>query len=313
MALPFAPVSYRQDDKAWKDVDYSAKGEKTTIGASGCGPTAAAIIASTWWDLTTPVEVAKWALSHGYKAPNQGTYYSFFKAYFKEVWGGECTQLNGSSLYGKTDVYSNSIFNTAKDAVKHGDLVIACVGKSKWTSSGHFIVFYGIDSWDNCYFRDPIGRCEYATAVYFKSVTKYLWVVKQPANFTIPNEYEGQVKFNNNEGNIRYGANEGYEIYEVAHTGDIFNADTELDTGWVRMLGFDGKRYYTYKDNVDFVTKPVTTQWYEPYINKLKELGIFEGDENGNIHPDQPVTTAHMAAALCKTLQYLKGDYKQLK
>ena len=30
-----APVSYLQTDPRWKSVSYSAKGESTTIGASG--------------------------------------------------------------------------------------------------------------------------------------------------------------------------------------------------------------------------------------------------------------------------------------
>ena len=32
------PVSYLQTDPRWSAKDYSARGEKTTIGASGCGP-----------------------------------------------------------------------------------------------------------------------------------------------------------------------------------------------------------------------------------------------------------------------------------
>jgi len=40
------PVSYLQTDPRWDACDYSAKGEQTTIGASGCGPTAMAM-----WEL----------------------------------------------------------------------------------------------------------------------------------------------------------------------------------------------------------------------------------------------------------------------
>lgn len=38
------PVSYLQTNPQWANADYSAKGEKTTIGASGCGPTAMAMV-----------------------------------------------------------------------------------------------------------------------------------------------------------------------------------------------------------------------------------------------------------------------------
>ena len=38
------PVSYLQTDPRWGSLDYSAPGEKTTIRASGCGPTAMAMV-----------------------------------------------------------------------------------------------------------------------------------------------------------------------------------------------------------------------------------------------------------------------------
>jgi len=41
------PVSYLQTDPKWKNHNYSAKGESKTIGSSGCGPTAAAMVIAT--------------------------------------------------------------------------------------------------------------------------------------------------------------------------------------------------------------------------------------------------------------------------
>ena len=38
------------DRSRWSAKDYSARGEKTTIGASGCGPTAMAMVLATWAD-----------------------------------------------------------------------------------------------------------------------------------------------------------------------------------------------------------------------------------------------------------------------
>ena len=56
------PVSYLQTDPRWAKKDYSAKGEKTTIGASGCGPTAMAIAVATMTDTDTdPAKMAAWA------------------------------------------------------------------------------------------------------------------------------------------------------------------------------------------------------------------------------------------------------------
>ena len=41
------PVSYLQTDARWKTHNYSAKGESKTIGSSGCGITAAAMVIAT--------------------------------------------------------------------------------------------------------------------------------------------------------------------------------------------------------------------------------------------------------------------------
>ena len=74
------PISYLQTDPRWGSLDYSAPGEKTTIAASGCGPTAMAMVLATWADPSvTPKTECAWALAHGYKAPRQGTYYGYFE------------------------------------------------------------------------------------------------------------------------------------------------------------------------------------------------------------------------------------------
>ena len=94
------PVVYYQTDPRWKNVSYSAKGESTTIGASGCGPTSMAMVLATWADKTvTPKSECAWALAHGYKAPHQGTYYSYFVPAAKR-YNLTCIQLNGASIYG---------------------------------------------------------------------------------------------------------------------------------------------------------------------------------------------------------------------
>ena len=135
------PVSYLQTDPRWGSLDYSAKGEKTTIRASGCGPTAMAMVLATWADpKITPKTECAWALAHGYKAPHQGTYYGYFAPAAKRF-GLTCKMLNGVTLYGKP----NSPYHAqAKAAVERGDLVIACMGRGLWTSSGHFVLVWNI-------------------------------------------------------------------------------------------------------------------------------------------------------------------------
>ena len=41
------PVSYLQTDPRWAKLKYAVQGENSTIGGSGCGPTAAAMLIET--------------------------------------------------------------------------------------------------------------------------------------------------------------------------------------------------------------------------------------------------------------------------
>ena len=181
------PVSYLQTDPRWGSLDYSAKGEKTTIRASGCGPTAMAMVLATWADpKITPKTECAWALAHGYKAPHQGTYYGYF-APAAERFGLTCKMLNGVTLYGKPD---SPYHAQAKAAVDRGDLVIACMGRGLWTSSGHFVLVWKIQG-NVIYINDPAStravriQGDYAL---FKSQVKYYFVVERPATQPKPTE-----------------------------------------------------------------------------------------------------------------------------
>jgi hypothetical protein len=79
------PVSYAQTDPRWAKIAYAAPGENATIGGSGCGPTAMAMVVSTFTTVRLFPDVAcGWALRNGFKALNQGTYYSYFSAAGKQ-------------------------------------------------------------------------------------------------------------------------------------------------------------------------------------------------------------------------------------
>lgn len=136
-------------------MDYSAKGEKTTIGKSGCGPSCMAMVIATLKNKNvTPKDTCAWSLSHGFKATNQGTYYSYFapqgKAYEIAV-----AQLNGSSLYGKANQWANDYHAKALVEIKKGNMVICCMGKGNWTRGGHFILWYGLDVKSRALINDP--------------------------------------------------------------------------------------------------------------------------------------------------------------
>lgn len=174
------PVSYLQTDPRWAGKDYSAKGEKTTIGASGCGPTAMAMVLATWADKTvTPATECAWALAHGYKAPRQGTYYGYFPPAAAR-YGLTCRQLNWTSLYGNP---ASPVHAQAKAALDRGCLVIACMGKGLWTSSGHFVLVWKIAG-NVVYINDPASTRSARTQgdySLFKSQVKYYFVIEHPA------------------------------------------------------------------------------------------------------------------------------------
>ena len=174
------PVSYLQTDPRWRSTDYSAKGEKTTIGASGCGPTAMSMVLATWADpAVTPKTECAWALAHGYKAPHQGTYYGYFVPAAKR-YGLTCERLNRASLYGNG---ASAMHETVRQAVERGDLAIACMGKGLWTSSGHYVLVWGFDG-DRVLINDPAStRAERVRGDWslFRKQVKYYWIVRRPA------------------------------------------------------------------------------------------------------------------------------------
>lgn len=173
------PVSYLQTDSRWGWNDYSASGEKTTVRASGCGPTAMAMVLATWADAkVTPATECAWALAHGFKAPHQGTYYGYFEEAGRR-YGLNTYRLNYTNLYGND---KSAYHAQAKDALDRGDLVIACMGKGNWTRSGHYVLAWKIDG-NVIYINDPAStkahrvRGDYAV---FRREVKYYWVIERP-------------------------------------------------------------------------------------------------------------------------------------
>lgn len=169
------PVSYLQIDKRWKSLPYRVKGETSTIGGSGCGPTSAAMLIETLTGKTfTPVDACKWSVDHGYKALNQGTYYSYFVPQFK-LFGISCKQLLGSRLSNQP---THAIHEQVKQYLSEGYYIIALMGPGLWTSSGHFVVVWNWD--DKVRINDPAStkdaRLNGDPARFKKEVRNY-WLI----------------------------------------------------------------------------------------------------------------------------------------
>lgn len=187
------PILYLQSDPKWASHDYSAKGEKTNIRAEGCGITCTAMVLASLVDKKiTPITTADWSKSKGYKAPHQGTYYSYFKPQ-GEAYGLKITQVAGGNAYHKPDLDCHKV---AMDAIKKGHWVIACMGRGNWTTSGHYVLWYGLNG-NKVLINDPWSTKPAQTnADYnlFKNEVKYYWIVEVPDKFK--EEVEDMARYN---------------------------------------------------------------------------------------------------------------------
>ena len=169
------PVSYLQTDSRWKNKPYRVTGENSTIGDSGCGPTAAAMLIETITGKTfTPEDACNWSMAHGYKALNQGTYYAYFTPQFAEF-GIDCQMLNWINTYGKPD---HANHEAVVEKLKEGYYAIALMNKGLWTSSGHFVVLWWQD--DKVRINDPASTKDARVngdIRTFRSQAKYYWLI----------------------------------------------------------------------------------------------------------------------------------------
>lgn len=175
------PVDYKQTDSKWGSLSYAVDGEKSTIKSAGCGPTSLAdVLAAIVSPYIDPVTLASWARMKNYKVKNSGTSYSFFVP-CAAAYGVTVRRLNTSNVYGKS---THSVHKTALAELQKGNWLIACMGKGNWTSSGHYVVAYGVEG-GYVYINDPAsskGTRACNTWSLFKSQVKYYWAVEVPEN-----------------------------------------------------------------------------------------------------------------------------------
>lgn len=174
------PINYKQTDPKWKNKPYALKGETSTIGGAGCGPTSVADLLSTFINKNiTPETECNWALNHGYKAFKQGTFYNYIEERLNSFSKFNCVRMNYNNLHNNPN---SSIHNTALNFLKKtGTCLIACMGKGPWTSSGHYILVWGYNKETDCVLiNDPASSKtsrEVAKFNIFKQTVKYYWKI----------------------------------------------------------------------------------------------------------------------------------------
>ena len=124
---------------------------KNSIGSSGCGITAMAIVASSYENNRKydPIYMNERAYQTGNCGYNNGTYVNFFSV--------EASEMKYNYL--RIGPSKTSEKNLVTSHLSKGHLVVASMGPGKFTSGGHYIVLGGINP-DNktVYVQDPYNR-----------------------------------------------------------------------------------------------------------------------------------------------------------
>lgn len=336
------PISYLQTDPRWKSKPYQVKGETTTIGASGCGPTAAAMLIETLTGKTfTPADACAWSLAHGYKALKAGTYFGYFKPQFADK-GIKCDMLNWTNTYGKPD---HANHKKVEEMLKQGYYFIAVMGPGTWTNGGHFVVLWWQDG--KMRINDPASKKEIrlnGDIRTFRSQVKYYWwidareynkngkaisdnptpVVSAPfpgCKLKVGDivEFTGcQHYFSANTSRpspCQPGKAKVTQVYNGKHPYQLIAVKGGGSTvyGWVDEKDIkimDGK------DELNMDIKEARTQlttctgtgdtpsgWAKEATEYCKKAGIFNGDGAGNYGWQQPITREAVAQIIYNVLE----------
>lgn len=130
---------YNQSDPRWASAIY---GGSDPISRYGCGPTALAMIVSSFTDQTiTPDAMAQWA-STNYWVAGSGSRHNLIPE-GAAFWGFHVESLQSFTVEG------------VKSALKNGNLLVALMGPGHFTTSGHFIIITNYWANDQVTIADP--------------------------------------------------------------------------------------------------------------------------------------------------------------
>ena len=233
---------YSQIDNRWKNYLYTSIGNQTqTIGRSGCGPTAGAMIVSSIKGSINPKEMADLYVKYGYRSANQGTYWSAFK------WTADVFNIGYSECYKLDDAIAK---------IKDNNYVIASCNQGLFTYGGHFVVLIGIDG-DYIKIFDPylyegkfstssrIGKAKVSGNTVYVSIENFREYANYQKFFCFKND---RVTNNtDNSGNSNNTSNDGnsanYQVKITANGG--LNIRTGASTSSNRIGGYNQNEIVT--------------------------------------------------------------------
>lgn len=133
---------FNQVDSRWANTAYGKTG---TVGSSGCGPTALAIvISSLTGKIVTPVQMCEWSVKNGHRCEGNGSYHSLIP---------EGAKSFGLNVEGCSPKQAEKVLSS----LASGKLVIAIMSKGHFTSKGHFIVLRGVTKEGKVLVADPVS------------------------------------------------------------------------------------------------------------------------------------------------------------
>ena len=151
------PINYLQYDEPWGSELYSAiNSPSQTIAASGCGPTAMAMVLDYYINdnagLITPSQTANFSLENNHRTSYQGTSWRFFEGMADEYNLDFMQTGSASEAYNWMTTQSNP-------------LVICSMRPGIWTNGGHFILVWKIlpEQNDEVYINDPNSMKQHKT------------------------------------------------------------------------------------------------------------------------------------------------------
>jgi hypothetical protein len=168
-------IYFNQGDEVWASQKYGTD----YIGHYGCGPTAMAMVVSSFTDVqVNPAEMAKYASSHGYWAKGSGSYLSIVQGISKSY------GLEAHAIDALTE-------EEMVEELSKGNLLVALMGPGHFTNSGHFILLRGVTLSGAILVADPNSRERSLTEWDAKTILDELshstsngaplWVVTGPA------------------------------------------------------------------------------------------------------------------------------------
>lgn len=170
---------YNQGDTRWSSYLY---GGADPMLQYGCGPTAAAMLISSFTndgEAITPVTIADWSAANGCYAPQSGSYHSLIPSVLT-AYGFQVESVTDHSPQNAASLLSS------------GHILVALMGKGSLTQNGHFVLITKLLPDGNVSIADPNSfdnsTCEWELPLLMKELKKVydsgapLWAVSMAAS-----------------------------------------------------------------------------------------------------------------------------------